>query len=411
MYIWVKKLNSIENEVIKMKNKQTKKIKRIIIFSSIGLALFTILLLFKVKNSNQSIQVETFIAKEDSVQTFVTATGYVQPVDKVNVGTQVSGVIEHIYVNFNSIVKKGQLLAELDRSTLVERLNQAKASLKSAESDLHYTQQNYNRIKELYEVKAATKAEIDDANNRLIQAETAMINAQANVQQAEVNLSYAQIYSPIDGVILDKAVGVGQTVAASFSTPTLFTIANDLTKMQVEANVDEADIGMVQVGQTVTFTVDAYQNIIFKGEVKQIRLQPTVSNNVVTYTVVVDAPNPDERLFPGMTASISIITNSNKGVAIPVTAVNLLLSPEIAKKMNISNEEMLKVSDKIKSVWIKQDEKYYYRNIQTGLNDGVTSIITEGLQVGEEVVTAVHFSTANSQEQAANLFMPKPPGR
>ncbi|MDL2283522.1 efflux RND transporter periplasmic adaptor subunit, partial [Odoribacter sp. OttesenSCG-928-G04] len=277
-----------------------KKRKTILIGSGIiVLALILAFVLFR--NGGAELQVNTSKVSEKTIEITVMATGYVQPVEEVEVGTQVSGVIEKLYVDYNSVVKKGQLLAELDKMTLQEKLNQAKASLNSAQSDLNYAQQNYNRVKDLYDVKAATLVSYEDAINKLTQAQTSLENAKANLHQAEVNLSYAYIYSPIDGVVLDRSVNMGQTVAASFNTPTLFTIAEDLTKMQVEADVDEADIGQVKLGQKVTFTVDAFNDMIFTGTVSQIRLQPTVTNNVVTYTVIIEAPNPEEKLYPGMT--------------------------------------------------------------------------------------------------------------
>ncbi|GAB1415553.1 hypothetical protein MASR2M117_09590 [Paludibacter sp.] len=224
--------------------------------------------------SEQKISFNTTVVQNDEIQVFVTATGNVQPVNQVVVGTQVSGIVETINVDFNSQVKKGQLLASLDKSTLIERLNQALATQSDAQSNITFAQQNHDRVKILYDENAATQAAYEDAVNRFNQSRNALKNAMANVKQAKVNLSYADIYSPISGVILNRAVEQGQTVAASFTTPTLFTIAEDLTQMQVEAKIDEADIGKVRVGQSVTFSVDAYPEEIFNGTVEQIRLQP-----------------------------------------------------------------------------------------------------------------------------------------
>ena len=287
-------------------------------------------------DNGKELEVTTAIVKEETLEMVVTATGNVQPLDKVEVGTQVSGVIEKIYVDFNSQVKKGQLLAELDKSTLSEKLVQAKAGLSGAESDLNFARQNYDRIKQLYDAKAATLTSFEDAANRLTQAQTSVANAKANLQQAQVSYRYAEIYSPIDGVILYRAVEQGQTVAASFNTPTLFTIANDLKRMKVEANVDEADIGQVRTGQAVRFTVDAYPDDVFAGTVQQIRLQPIVTNNVVTYAVIVEAPNPDEKLFPGMTASITVVVDSEKEVVASVSALNFNPSANVKEASNES---------------------------------------------------------------------------
>ena len=206
------------------------------------------------------------------------------------------------------MVKKGQKLAELDRSNLNEQLTQAQTSVSNAKSNLTLAQQQYDRVKVLYDNKAATQESYESAVNSLNLAKNQLKTAQSELSRATTNLSYATIYSPIDGVIMDKAVEEGQTVASSFSTPTLFTIANDLTQMQVEAKVDEADIGEVKAGQPVTFTVDAFPDDVFTGTVKEVRINPTVTSNVVTYTVIINAPNPESKLFPGMTASVTIIT-------------------------------------------------------------------------------------------------------
>jgi HlyD family secretion protein len=353
---------------------------------------------------------------ENTVEITVTATGYIQPVEKVEVGTQVSGVIEKIFADYNSHVKKGQLLAEIDKSTLVERLTQAKASLVSAESDLRYAQQNHSRTKQLYDVKAATEVSYEEAVNRLAQAETSVANAKANLHQAEVNLSYAEIYSPIDGVILDRSVERGQTVAASFNTPTLFTIANDLTKMQVEADVDEADIGRVRTGQSVRFTVDAYSEDTFEGLVNQIRLQPTVTSNVVTYTVIISAPNPEEKLYPGMTASVTIVTQTETGLTIPAEALHFNPEPEILARLKIpvgfpppTNNPPVVAA---KAVWLQTLDNIVRREIKTGLSDGVNMIVTEGLRENDTVILSIsERKTGASDVPAANPFMPRPPGR
>ncbi|KAA6349281.1 Macrolide export protein MacA [termite gut metagenome] len=391
--------------------------KKTVIISIVIVAIVAIILL-SVKNCSgkKDIQFNTAQVQEETIELTVTATGYVQPVDKVEVGTQVSGVIEKIYADYNSQVKKGQLLAELDKSTLNERLIQAKASLLSAESDLTYSQQNYDRVKQLYELKAATEIAYEEAINRLANAKNALANARANLHQAEVNLSYTEIYSPIDGVVLDRSVEQGQTVAASFNTPTLFTIANDLKKMQVEAAVDEADIGRVRVGQQVNFIVDAYNEDTFDGIVNQIRLQPAVTNNVVTYTVIIDAPNPEEKLYPGMTASIVIIIRSERGIAVPAEALNFNPEPEVFTHLKMKPEppafpgQMLDFKQKF--VWIKTSDGMVRKEIKTGLADGIYTIIEEGLDRGDTVILSVIVGKQDmNQGQAANPFMPRPPRR
>jgi HlyD family secretion protein len=378
----------------------------------IGLvAIIAVLVVIKLMTGNgKELKLNTVTAKQETVEVTVTATGYVQPVDKVEVGTQVSGVIEKIYVDFNSQVRKGQLLAELDKSTLSEKLVQAKATVSSAESDLQFTQQNYDRIKQLYDAKAATQTSYEDAINKLAQARTSVANAKANLQQAQVNLGYAEIYSPINGVILHRAVEQGQTVAASFNTPTLFTIANDLKRMQVEAAVDEADIGQVRLGQDVRFTVDAYPDDTFSGTVHQIRLQPTVTSNVVTYTVIVEAPNPEEKLFPGMTASITVIVKSETGIVVPVSAFKFSPSEEVKEKLNV---QMPGLQEKqVKSVWVKADGKTVRHDLETGLNDGVFVIITKGVNVGDTILLSASLEKKDKSNgnAAANPLMPRRPG-
>ncbi len=350
-----------------------------------------------------------------AIEIVVTATGYVQPVDKVDVGTQVSGVIEKIFVDFNTPVKKGQMLAELDKSTLIEKVTSGKASVVSAESDLRYNQQNFDRTRQLYEAKAATKAAYEQAENALAQSKTSVANAKANLHQAQVNLSYAEIYSPIDGVVLNRAVDQGQTVAASFNTPTLFTIAKDLTRMQVEANVDEADIGQVKVGQKVTFTVDSYSDLTFEGTVSQVRLQPTVTSNVVTYTVIIEAPNPDEKLFPGMTASVTIVTDKVEGPAVLAEALNF--EPETA--MSGKRQGGFPgpgapggMAKRAKAVWVPvQGGGIERREVETGLSDGVYTLVTGGLNVGDSVILSVYVPPMENKKAASNPFMPKRPGR
>lgn len=351
---------------------------------------------------SDEVHFNTMVVQKNTVEKTVTATGYVQPVDKVDVGTQVSGVIEKIYVDFNSQVKKGQLLAELDKSTLSEKLNQAQASLTSAMSDVTYAQQTYDRTKTLYDAKAATQTAWEQAVNTLDQAKTNVVNAKANLHQAKVNLGYAEIYSPIDGIVLNRAVEQGQTVAASFSTPTLFTIANDLTKMQVEADVDEADIGQVRLNQRVSFTVDSYPDDTFDGTVSQIRLQPTVTNNVVTYIVIVEAPNPDEKLYPGMTASITVVTRSEEGLTIPAEA--LAFTPDAKVMKEVKGAE----NPNGKGVWVEMPHGIEWKAVKTGVGDGVNYIVESGLSEGDKVILSVAVKRKSAEQAGSNPFMPRP---
>lgn len=402
-----------------------KKKKRIFIYAIIVSVIVAGIVFMTIRNGQYELNFNTAQAQQDSLEINVTATGEIQPLYQVEVGTQVSGIVEKLYVDFNSEVKKGQLLAELDRSTLMEMINQSKANLSDAESNLTFAKQNYERIKQLYENKAATQASFEEASNAYVQAKNRVTTARSNLQTAQVNLSYTKIYSPISGIVLNKAVEEGQTVASSFNTPTLFTIANDLTQMQVEANVDEADIGQVKEGQSVTFTVDAFPKDIFTGRVRQVRLEPTVTSNVVTYTVIIDAPNPQEKLFPGMTANVSIVVKNEKGISIPTEAIHYKPDEETIQLVKKQNIEII-ASDKRgehrpqmrnpkqQMIWLKCGQTIRQQTVTTGLNDGAKTIINHGLQAGDEVVLSIEkIQKKNSKPQSAgsNPFMPGPPQR
>jgi len=292
--------------------------KRIIIISAaVILIAVAVILIFKPFGSKADTYVfETAVAEKGTISNTVDATGTLEAITTVEVGTQVSGVIRKIYVDFNSHVRQGQLLAQLDKTPLIAQLEQSKATVDEAEAELEYQTSNYNRLKALFEKKLIAQTDFDQATYNYSRAKAALSNARSVYNRNKINLDYATILSPIDGVVLNRAVDEGQTVAASFNTPTLFTIANDLTQMQVESNVAEADIGKVKAGQRVEFTVDAYQDEKFAGTVSEVRLQPTVTNNVVTYTVIINAPNPDKKLMPGMTASTTIYVEEKSDVLI-----------------------------------------------------------------------------------------------
>ena len=385
------------------------------------------------KSANKELVIRTHAVAEYTVENTVTATGTIEPVETVEVGTQVSGKVEKIYVDFNDVVKKGDLLAELDKLTLNQSLSRAKASLTSAESQLNYAKLTYERTKQLYESNAATLAAYQEAQNTYTQAQMSKRNAQAAYDQAKVDLSYAEIYSPIDGIVLDRAVEVGQTVAASFSTPTLFTLANDLTKMQVEADVDEADIGQVKEGQRVTFTVDAYMEESFDGTVSQIRMKPTTTSNVVTYTVIIDAPNPDQKLFPGMTASVTIVTEEETGLAVPAEAFNFMPDEAVLKALRKNHEkpdesqrphgempmgdhpqmqEGHATSSSHNMLWVKKGNEMMPRPVKVGMSDGAYRIVEQGLQAGDSVVLSAQYVVKEKvAKKGENPFMPGPPGR
>ncbi len=394
----------------------------LVILGIIVVAIAAILIVKATKSANKELVIRTHVVAEYTVENTVTATGTIEPVETVEVGTQVSGKVEKIYVDFNDVVKKGELLAELDKLTLNQNVSRAKASLTSSESQLNYAKLTYERTKQLYEANAATLAAYQDAQNTYTQAQMSKKNAQAAYDQALVDLGYAEIYSPIDGIVLDRAVEVGQTVAASFSTPTLFTLANDLTKMQVEADVDEADIGQVKVGQKVTFTVDAYMDDVFNGTVNQIRMKPTTTSNVVTYTVIIDAPNPDQKLFPGMTASVTIVTEEQTGLAVPAEAFNFTPDEQVLKALRKPEKpegqrpEPPQMQEGQKSdrsmVWLKNGDQMMPRPVKVGMSDGAYKIIEQGVQAGDSVVLSAQFVAKEKEvKKGENPFMPGPPGR
>ena len=306
--------------------KSRRKITKTIIVAIIALE---VILAGSCKKGTKEYSFETAIVKKGSIINTITATGTVEADTTVLIGTQVSGVINKIYVDFNSNVRKGQLLAELDKTPLQTQVQQAQASLDDSKSEVEFQTATYERYKALLDKKLVAQADYDQVKYSYDKARANLKTAQAGYDKSIVNLNYASIYSPIVGVILNRAVDQGQTVAASFSTPNLFTIGNDLTQMQVQANVDEADIGQVRTNEPVDFSVDAYPNETFKGSVRQIRLQPVVTSNVVTYTVIVNAPNPEKKLMPGMTANITVLVQKVDSVLI-IPGKALRFTPDAA---------------------------------------------------------------------------------
>lgn len=360
--------------------------------------------IFKGKQAQTAIETETIMSS--SIQNVVTATGTVEPVQQVEIGTQVSGTIEKIYVDYNSEVKKGQLLAVLDKTNYTASLASARTDSASNRAELDYQEKNYKRIKELYEKNAVSDSEYDQAEYLYKKAYYAYQKSQAQIVTAKTNLGYCYIYSPIDGVVLSRAVDEGQTVASSFNTPTLFTIAQDLSKMQVIAAVDEADIGEVKIGQRVTFTVDAYPEATFDGIVTQVRLEATTTSNVVTYSVEIDAPNPDLKLKPGLTANVMIyVKEINDRPVISAQALNF----EMPASDSMPQQKSKALQDNQRRVWVKEGDDIKPRIIEIGDTDGVNYIVTSGLNVGEKVVidiTEVKQKEAK-KNTAASPFMPK----
>lgn len=334
--------------------------------------------------------------KTETLQNSVTATGTIEAVTSVTVGTQVSGIVNKLYVDYNSQVKKGQVIAELDKTNLLSELNTAKANLASATSNLSYQAANMNRYQTLYKKGLVSADEYENALLTYRQAKEQVASSKENVQKAQTNLSYATITSPIDGTVISKSVEEGQTVAASFNTPELFTIARDLTNMQVVANVDEADIGGVKEGDRVTFTVDAYPDDTFEGTVKQVRLEATTTNNVVTYEVVISAPNADLKLKPGLTANVTIYTQERSGVlAVANKALRFTPTKEtVGKDMKIVD---CKGKNK---VWTLSDKTLTAHPVTIGQTDGVHTEIIKGIKKGQKIVTEIIVNTPEEEEDA-----------
>ncbi|WP_114310259.1 efflux RND transporter periplasmic adaptor subunit [Winogradskyella arenosi] len=396
-----------------MKNK-----KKIIIGSlvAVGLAIAA----FGYFNADDAviIQAETVAAKEANVTTMVTATGTIEPINQVDVGTQVSGVVEKVYVDYNSIVKEGQLIAELDKTNLQASLTQAQAAYDNAVSQRDYTKTIYDRQKTLYDNQVISKSDFDDANYNYQTAKGTVTQRYSDLQSARTNLGYANIYSPIDGVVLSKDIEEGQTVAASYSTPTLFTIAQDLEQMQVEADVDEADIGQVKEGQRVEFTVDAYVGETFNGVVTQVRLDPTVTSNVVTYTVVVKADNEDLKLKPGLTATISIFTlELNDVLTAEAKAINFKPERETLATYNTQHQLEANTADRSReatTLWVLESNGAITpKPVTLGASDGVNVQILSGISKGDKLVYSlkgVSKSDGATAEKSESPFMPQRPG-
>lgn len=438
----------------------------LVILAGIGFAVKTFVL--DKKSVTKIATLVTATVTQTTISTSISATGSLEPVDQVEVGTQVSGDISKIFVDFNSKVKKGQVIAELDKSKLKATLTQAEIAYKSAENDFNYKKSTYERTKKLAESNSASAVDLESAEYSMNAAQLTVEQRKNEVAQARLNLSYATIKSPINGVVLKRAVDVGQTVAASMSTPTLFIIAKDLSQMKVMAAVDEADIGQVKAGQRVEFTVDAFQDEKFKGSVQEVRLNPTTTSNVVTYTVVITADNPDQKLLPGMTATCTIVTKEVQD-AISIPAKALKFTPDESTPMadfrgmprpegmppppDFKNGEMpppppgmdapppggpgaggpppgmgppgkggfdgfggqggkkrAKPKDR-NLVWVSIDGKAAPRPIKTGISDGVNVEILKGLSVGDVVVTGQQTAAEEVKEKgdARSPFMPGPP--
>lgn len=394
--------------------------KKVIILTLSVLAVVAILwVIFGRKSQSTSYIIETATATRGDVLEAVTATGTIEPVTKVEVGTQVSGIIDKLYADYNSIVTKGQLIAEMDKVTLQSELTSQQATYDGAKAEYEYQEKNYLRNKALHEKQLISDTEFEESTYNYAKAKSAYESSEANLAKAKRNLAYATITSPIDGVVISRAVEEGQTVAAGFETPTLFTIAADLTQMQVIADVDEADIGGVKEGQRVEFSVDAYPNDTFEGTVTQVRLEATEESNVVTYEVVISAHNPDLKLKPGLTANVTIYIAERRNVInIPLKALRFV--PDMPSGQAPAAESQPQPqkpgNDSLKTIWVQENNTWTPRQVKVGMDNGVNVEICEGLNEGETVAID---RKSNGGLPAAQLsgnkeespFMPKPPGK
>lgn len=347
-----------------------------------------------------------------TLQNSITATGTIEAVTSVTVGTQVSGIVNKLYVDYNSVVKKGQVIAELDKTNLISELNTAKANLASTESNLSYQSANMKRYQTLYKKGLVSADEYENALLAYRQAKEQVASSRENVQKAQTNLGYATITSPIDGTVISKSVEEGQTVAASFNTPELFTIAKDLKNMQVIANVDEADIGGVAVGNRVNFTVDAYPDDTFQGIVKQVRLEATTTNNVVTYEVVISAPNADLKLKPGLTANVTIFTKEQANI---LSVANKALRFTPTKETVGKDMKIVDCKGKNK-VWTLNGNTLTAHSVNIGQSDAMHTQIISGIKAGQSVITEIVVDASededDSQQQSQGLISgPGPRGK
>ena len=410
--------------------------KRWIIWLVAGIVAIGGIWFYLKKNDQIKIQLQTTKPVTGDISTSITATGKVQPVDTVAVGTQVSGTINHLYVDFNSKVKKGQLLASIDPTLLREQMLQIRANLESAKSNLAFNQNNYDRQTQLYKVGAISKSDFQTAQNQYNAAKAQLAATTAQLAAANKNLSLTNIYAPIDGTVLNRNVSEGQTVASSFSTPTLFSIAKDLSKMQVQAYIAEADIGNVQVGQKSTFTVDAFPDETFNGEVSEVRMHPTVSSNVVNYITIIGTDNSDMKLKPGMTANISVVTSNIPNVMkIPMSATSFRPDSLVAQNFKINspfnngkkqwngknaggnnggpNNGSTAQNKNESGVWIlaADNQTISHKKIRTGKSNDTEIQVISGLDVNDNIITGYKKESNKSPGTAKSPFLPQRPNR
>ena len=396
--------------------------KKKIISLAVGVIIVAGIAIWAVGGQAKKLKVvyETATVDRANISNSVTATGTIEPVTEVEVGTQVSGIIDRLYADYNSVVTKGQLIAEMDKVTLQSELASQKATYDGAKAEYEYQQKNYERNKGLHEKQLISDTDYEQSLYNYQKAKSAFDSSKASLAKAERNLSYATITSPIDGVVISRDVEEGQTVASGFETPTLFTIAADLTQMQVVADVDEADIGDVEEGQRVSFTVDAYPNDVFEGKVTQIRLGATSSSSsttttttVVTYEVVISAHNPDLKLKPRLTANITIYTLDKQGV-LSVPAKALRFTPAVPL---VGSNAVVKDCEGEHKVWTREGDTFTAHPVSIGISNGIVTEITGGINEGTQIVSDAVISTGAETAVAEGQgdgerspFMPGPPG-
>jgi HlyD family secretion protein len=424
-------IKEIQSNYKKSKMKKSK----LIIIILIGLLLIGSIGYYIFHKEGNQVALITEKPHYGDIATSVTATGKIQPVDTVAVGTQVSGTIQKVFVDFNSVVKKGQLLAQIDQSLLMAQVEQITANLQLSKNNLSYQQSNFNRQSELYKAGGISRADFETARNLYEVAKDNVNSVAAQLKSVQKSLSFTTIFSPIDGTVLSRKVSEGQTVAASLNTPTLFSIAKDLTKMQVQASVDEADVGNVKVGESASFTVDAFPDDVFKGTVIEVRLQPTISSNVVTYTTIINAPNNDLKLKPGMTANIIIYTNEvKKALLISAKAIAFQPDSTLGKQFKIrklslgnhkrdhnggkgkyasntqSNTKTPDSTDRKKAIiWKRVGDSIIPKHIRIGLDDDINVQVLKGITAQDEIITGVNALKQSKGAKAADAspFMPK----
>ncbi|MCV9927030.1 efflux RND transporter periplasmic adaptor subunit [Flavobacterium sp. LS1R49] len=403
----------------------------------IGLLLIGGIAYYIFHNEGNAVELITENPHYGDIATSVTATGKIQPVDTVAVGTQVSGTIQKVLVDFNSVVKKGDLLAQIDQSLFLAQVQQMTANLQLAKSNFSYQQSNFNRQTELYKAGGISRADFETAKNQYEVARDNVKSVAAQLSSVQKSLSFTNIFSPINGTVLTRKVSEGQTVAASLNTPTLFSIAKDLTKMQVQASVDEADVGNIKAGESATFTVDAFPDDVFKGKVLEVRLEPTISANVVTYTTIIAAPNDDLKLKPGMTANIIIYTKEIKNTLL-ISAKAIAFQPDstLSKQFKIrkvflgnnkgsnkggygnksksggnklSKPTQDTVDHKKAIVWKRVGDSLIPKHIRIGLDDDINVQVVKGLTEQDEIITGINtLKQAKSSKTAdSSPFIPK----